>query len=718
MQLFKKQLNIRRIFSLVFLLIYLPGNYCCLLCPLHIPARPKPLDQFRVPSIQKLIRTSETIEWLCQNGSRLSTISPECRSEVSQLFCSLTSFVAYLKAEECPGKEDKEQCVKCRTENERLYNANKWIMTWVDSVGKMPSGISDGNYHWLGDYEQCQRLKTQGLFNGRYCLLEFRVPGAVIRPEQCPEKGTDPLEVVLGICLPANCSTEETQGLVEYVAEHQPIHVNCQPPGQWPLAGIILVGILLLWLSVLLFVSTFRWFHHLQLPPIFDAFCLQIHLRHSLRTTQPLETRFQSIHGIQVLAASFLVLGQAQLLVLPYLENTGHHYALLERWPAQIALNPTLLTDTILALDLFQLALNESQRRPKRSLILIVWKRFLRIWPIYTLITLSMAFVFAHLGEGPMWSRTDISQRCSNNWPENIFFIQNLLGYSHTCLNFGHLISLEAQFILLFLPIFYFISIGYKRSILILMIFGLILSNFLFLFFGFLFKFPPTLVPHLRMEIEDFGPFANFLITPFARASSPIIGLLFALFLLPKWDEWQHLIKALSLIGLLITLFFMIFILWAPFWIFTDSTISLIYGTIHRPIWSFLLFCFLGFLEVNLKGSVLAKLLCWRVFRPLSKLVLIVLLLSEPIALSLFSSLHRPVHTTPLSSLLSFIGIFVCSFLFSFILDCSIIRPIRNLFLKIYGEKNELENNKEEENDEKEIAMEKENILGKSKNEI
>uniref|UniRef100_A0A1I8BSY7 NRF domain-containing protein n=1 Tax=Meloidogyne hapla TaxID=6305 RepID=A0A1I8BSY7_MELHA len=564
-----------------------------------------------------------------QLNIRLSTISPECRSEVSQLFCSLTSFVAYLKAEECPGKEDKEQCVKCRTENERLYNANKWIMTWVDSVGKMPSGISDGNYHWLGDYEQCQRLKTQGLFNGRYCLLEFRVPGAVIRPEQCPEKGTDPLEVVLGICLPANCSTEETQGLVEYVAEHQPIHVNCQPPGQWPLAGIILVGILLLWLSVLLFVSTFRWFHHLQLPPIFDAFCLQIHLRHSLRTTQPLETRFQSIHGIQVLAASFLVLGQAQLLVLPYLENTGHHYALLERWPAQIALNPTLLTDTILALDLFQLALNESQRRPKRSLILIVWKRFLRIWPIYTLITLSMAFVFAHLGEGPMWSRTDISQRCSNNWPENIFFI-----------------------------------------------------------------------------------------TPFARASSPIIGLLFALFLLPKWDEWQHLIKALSLIGLLITLFFMIFILWAPFWIFTDSTISLIYGTIHRPIWSFLLFCFLGFLEVNLKGSVLAKLLCWRVFRPLSKLVLIVLLLSEPIALSLFSSLHRPVHTTPLSSLLSFIGIFVCSFLFSFILDCSIIRPIRNLFLKIYGEKNELENNKEEENDEKEIAMEKENILGKSKNEI
>lgn len=49
-----------------------------------------------------------------------------------------------------------------------------------------------------------------------------------------------------------------------------------------------------------------------------------------------------------------------------------------------------------------------------------------RIWPIYALITLSMAFVFAHLGEGPMWSRTDIAKRCSNNWPENIFFVKIL----------------------------------------------------------------------------------------------------------------------------------------------------------------------------------------------------------------------------------------------------------------------------------------------------
>lgn len=42
----------------------------CILCPNRIPPYPKPLDQFRIPSIQKLLDTSETIVALCQNNSR------------------------------------------------------------------------------------------------------------------------------------------------------------------------------------------------------------------------------------------------------------------------------------------------------------------------------------------------------------------------------------------------------------------------------------------------------------------------------------------------------------------------------------------------------------------------------------------------------------------------------------------------------------------------
>lgn len=43
------------------------GVFGCVLCPLHIPARPRPLNQFRLPSIQKILDTADAIHYLCEN---------------------------------------------------------------------------------------------------------------------------------------------------------------------------------------------------------------------------------------------------------------------------------------------------------------------------------------------------------------------------------------------------------------------------------------------------------------------------------------------------------------------------------------------------------------------------------------------------------------------------------------------------------------------------
>lgn len=90
----------------------------------------------------------------------------------------------------------------------------------------MPSGISDGNYHWLGDYEQCLELKrlvflifaikmdvfSDNVFDGHYCLVNFEVPDSVLNTA-CEE--TTELEIHLGICLPSSCTIEETTALIE-----------------------------------------------------------------------------------------------------------------------------------------------------------------------------------------------------------------------------------------------------------------------------------------------------------------------------------------------------------------------------------------------------------------------------------------------------------------------------------------------------------------------
>jgi hypothetical protein len=58
------------VFSLIlFLNIIVSLSYCCLLCARRIPPRPKPLDQFRLPSIKKILETKDAIQQLCGNGA-------------------------------------------------------------------------------------------------------------------------------------------------------------------------------------------------------------------------------------------------------------------------------------------------------------------------------------------------------------------------------------------------------------------------------------------------------------------------------------------------------------------------------------------------------------------------------------------------------------------------------------------------------------------------
>lgn len=65
-------LNFNSVFILIFLLwnSVITTHASCVSCPLKIPPKPKPLDQFRIPSIQKIIDTSDVITRLCQNSSR------------------------------------------------------------------------------------------------------------------------------------------------------------------------------------------------------------------------------------------------------------------------------------------------------------------------------------------------------------------------------------------------------------------------------------------------------------------------------------------------------------------------------------------------------------------------------------------------------------------------------------------------------------------------
>lgn len=46
----------------------------------------------------------------------------------------------------------------------------------VDANGRQPSGMLNGGYKWLGDFDECLNTKavnlTHQVFTGRYCMIQ------------------------------------------------------------------------------------------------------------------------------------------------------------------------------------------------------------------------------------------------------------------------------------------------------------------------------------------------------------------------------------------------------------------------------------------------------------------------------------------------------------------------------------------------------------------
>ncbi|XP_076183630.1 nose resistant to fluoxetine protein 6 isoform X2 [Ptiloglossa arizonensis] len=130
----------------------------------------------------------------------------------------------------------------CRTELEELHRAVDdqvfWALKVLDANGKPPSGFSNGNNFWLGDQQLCNQMKTRSvppLFSymvqenrTRYVNLDNEFPPFAVNfysarfVENSTMKDTlfeDPIErlVVLGLCLPISCTTNDLTVILEKV---------------------------------------------------------------------------------------------------------------------------------------------------------------------------------------------------------------------------------------------------------------------------------------------------------------------------------------------------------------------------------------------------------------------------------------------------------------------------------------------------------------------
>ncbi|XP_048250330.1 uncharacterized protein LOC124152475 [Haliotis rufescens] len=131
------------------------------------------------------------------------------------------------------------------------YIKTPWALRMLDSYGKPPSGIYEGNVHWLGEPKECRSIHAQlapGVilgnktltspidFKGKYCRAVFHHMPWVADISQMDDT------VTWGVCVPDTCSEQDVEEMFQlgFMKNFQttPDNVSCsdiqEPTGHVP----------------------------------------------------------------------------------------------------------------------------------------------------------------------------------------------------------------------------------------------------------------------------------------------------------------------------------------------------------------------------------------------------------------------------------------------------------------------------------------------------
>uniref|UniRef100_A0A915Q0J0 Nose resistant-to-fluoxetine protein N-terminal domain-containing protein n=1 Tax=Setaria digitata TaxID=48799 RepID=A0A915Q0J0_9BILA len=170
---------------------------------------------------------------MCQIAQHRLPFSAKCRTGLAKIFCTLSNFLDN-NWREC-NLIDYDECVNCSRNKSTIFRQTSWILTWLDSIGKMPPAVGEGNYYWLGDYEQCSVLRETSAFDGRYCRILLGIPDPELH-RYCPQP--DSFNIHLGVCAPSMCTPQEITQLAQAITPYA-VSAECETTHDWPLSSRI-----------------------------------------------------------------------------------------------------------------------------------------------------------------------------------------------------------------------------------------------------------------------------------------------------------------------------------------------------------------------------------------------------------------------------------------------------------------------------------------------
>ncbi|KRX50868.1 Nose resistant to fluoxetine protein 6, partial [Trichinella murrelli] len=218
-------------------------------------------DSYRSPVeniMEYLRKLLEKVQYYCMEISnwKNTTLKEPCREDLSFMVCSFSDFLngtATKLAKLCDSLPDDAKVACVEESNQKIYS-NLWVIKVVDSIGKPPAGIFQGNLLFLGSYEECLDISVsrsqnqnagevkEGTFQGKHCSIMIhlprfhmntikRLPFAYFNNKLKSDSLTEP-PLQWGICMPKTCSAVETTKISDliYPNASSMIKIRCEEP--------------------------------------------------------------------------------------------------------------------------------------------------------------------------------------------------------------------------------------------------------------------------------------------------------------------------------------------------------------------------------------------------------------------------------------------------------------------------------------------------------
>ncbi|XP_017792734.1 PREDICTED: uncharacterized protein LOC108574590 [Habropoda laboriosa] len=379
----------------------------------------------------------------------------------------------------------------------QLRGYKLWALQMLDSSAKIPSGLLRGNVNQLGDFDECLGVVAHVKLNdntikvqGKYCLAnidvypshpDMKLPvnmmqarafirGSMRDPGHFVPRFTT---VNWALCLPAACSAEDAQNVVEQaLSEYNStagikftVDVDpnmCYVKQKTRSYSKETVGVLYFYAMIVCIATVATVRDYLVASEGKGNYSERIIMSFSLRrTVRSLlkkgsnEADITCIHGIRALVTIALYVAH-QIIPISRLPFSNRiELTEVANTPISSILRVSMVyTDAFLLLSGVLTAYNMAHEFIMRGEIRWFCRfiaRYIRLTPALFAVVFWYAFVMEHTGWGPQWNSviTPNAELCKSNAWTNLLYIQNFFPFEEMCAAHTHQLALDMQLSLL-----------------------------------------------------------------------------------------------------------------------------------------------------------------------------------------------------------------------------------------------------------------------------